>query len=83
MTQIVNGGSRKIIRYPAVKAKTTYSRGWVWVLESRGEFPRRVAIGPNSVGWFEDEVDEWVANRPRVFVGESKLGRPEQQGGAG
>ena len=28
-------------------------------------FPKRIALGPNSVGWYADEVDAWVANRQR------------------
>jgi len=26
-------------------------------------FPRRVPLGPNSVGWKEDEIEAWCAER--------------------
>ncbi|MEM9148018.1 MAG: AlpA family phage regulatory protein [Pseudomonadota bacterium] len=32
-------------------------------LEKAGKFPRRVQIGPNRVGWVEDEVLEWLQER--------------------
>jgi prophage regulatory protein len=35
-------------------------------LEKRGEFPKRVRLGPNSVGWIESEIDDWLAKRQRV-----------------
>ncbi len=28
-----------------------------------GEFPKQVSLGARAVGWYEDEVDEWVRNR--------------------
>jgi predicted DNA-binding transcriptional regulator AlpA len=38
----------------------------VWRLEKRDEFPRRVQLGANSVGWFLDEVEAWCASRIRA-----------------
>lgn len=36
---------------------------WLRKLEERGQFPRRIRLGPNSVGHLEHEVDEWLAAR--------------------
>ena len=33
--------------------------------EQRGLFPRRIVLGPNSVGWRADEVEAWLASRVR------------------
>lgn len=33
--------------------------------EKEGRFPQRVVLGPNSVAWFEDEVDDTLNNLPR------------------
>jgi prophage regulatory protein len=30
-------------------------------LEKRGEFPRRVRLGANTVGWLESEIDAFLA----------------------
>jgi prophage regulatory protein len=56
---------RKIIRKPAVRERTGYSGTQIWRLEQLDKFPARVQLGPNSVGWFEDEVDAWVLSRIR------------------
>jgi predicted DNA-binding transcriptional regulator AlpA len=32
---------------------------------SDGDFPQRIQLGANSVGWYEDEIDAWVASRKR------------------
>jgi predicted DNA-binding transcriptional regulator AlpA len=34
-----------------------------WIAEN--EFPAPVELGPNSVAWIADEVDAWLASRPR------------------
>lgn len=58
--------SKPVIRLPAVKGKTTLSKSTIHRLEAEGKFPKRVRLGENSTGWYEDEIDEWLANRPRV-----------------
>ena len=51
----------RILRLPAVLAKVGVSRWTINRLEEQANFPRRVSIGPNSVGWYEHEVDDWLA----------------------
>ena len=34
----------------------------------KGLFPEPVQIGPNRIGWFEDEVSEWLESRTRGFM---------------
>lgn len=29
-------------------------------LEKAGKFPKRVQLGPNRVGWIENEVADWM-----------------------
>jgi prophage regulatory protein len=56
---------RKIIG-PVETIKTTnLSRSTLWRLEKRGEFPQRINISSNRVGWYEDEVSTWIESRPR------------------
>jgi prophage regulatory protein len=65
----------RLIRFSDVARITTLSRGWVWMLERNGQFPKRVQLGRSAVAWNLREVQEWVANRPRVTVGEkAKVG---------
>ena len=57
---------KTVIRLPAVLKKTNLSRSTIYRLEAQGKFPARVRLGENSTGWHEHEIDEWLANRPRV-----------------
>ena len=37
-----------------------------WV--RKGVFPEPVQVGPNKIGWYEDEVAAWLDSRPRGFM---------------
>jgi predicted DNA-binding transcriptional regulator AlpA len=34
-------------------------------MERRGDFPSRIQVSPQAVGWLESEVDHWIASRAR------------------
>jgi prophage regulatory protein len=59
-------GRRNIIRKPEVRRRTGLSDSQIWRLEKEGTFAARIHLGPLAVGWYEDEVDEWVNSRPRA-----------------
>lgn len=44
-----------------VKELVLYSPQHVARLEKAGQFPKRVQLGPNRVGWVEDEVLDWLS----------------------
>jgi prophage regulatory protein len=54
---------RQILRRPEVLKQTGLSSPTQKRLEDAGQFPARLQLGPNSVGWFEDEVDAWLESR--------------------
>lgn len=61
----------RYIRFKELRQKIPFSRTTFWRLESADKFPKRVQLGPNSVGWLESEVDQWIkekANRPQDEV---------------
>ena len=58
---------KAVIRLPAVQQKTSLSRSTIYRLESVGKFPSRVRLSENSVGWYADEIDNFLADRPRVM----------------
>ena len=58
----------KILRFPDLKEKkgVPHCRVHLGRLENAGEFPRRVRLGTGTngaVGWIEDEIDAWIAER--------------------
>jgi len=46
-----------------VKELVLYSPQHVARLEAAGQFPKRVKLGQNRVGWVEAEVLEWLRER--------------------
>lgn len=64
-----------VLRTPQVMAATGLSRMTIYRLEKRGQFPCRVQLSPNSVGWLQDQVDQWIRSRPSADVGHAS-GRP-------
>jgi prophage regulatory protein len=57
--------NKQILRKPAVRQKTGLSNSTIWRLGKTGKFPQRVQLSSNSVGWYADEVDGWLAQRKR------------------
>jgi prophage regulatory protein len=73
-----------ILRLPEVIGRTGLSRTTLWRLERNGQFPRRIYLSRNSVGWDRDEVSRWLANRPRglsvsASPGKAVLGATEEK----
>jgi len=56
--------SQKIIRLPAVIDRTGLSRSTLYRKIAEGTFPRQVRIGIQSTGWYEAEVQQWIADPP-------------------
>lgn len=52
-----------LLRLPAVKQKTGYSKSSIYLLEARGEFPRRVRLGARAVAWSAAEIEKWIAEK--------------------
>jgi prophage regulatory protein len=60
---------KRILRLPAVQARTGLSRSTIYARISAGTFVAPIKIGPNSIGWIESEVEAWIemqvaASRP-------------------
>ncbi len=55
--------THRILRLPAVKARTGLSRSTIYLRISEGRFPRPVSLGGRAVGWIEAEVDAWLTRQ--------------------
>jgi prophage regulatory protein len=53
----------RILSKPQLKELVLYLPQHVARLEKAGQFPKRVQLGPNRVGWVEDEVLDWLRTR--------------------
>ena len=61
----MDNNPRRIILGKAVEHRTGKGRVQRWRDIKAGKFPVPVEIGANRIGWFEDEIDAWLASRPR------------------
>ena len=67
----------KILRVRDATRITGLSRTTLWRLERRGDFPKRLRLSQNSCGWVAQEVEEWIASRPRGMTCDKIDGLPE------
>ena len=56
----------RILRMPAVQDRTGLGKTQIQELEARGDFPQRVKISKRAIGYYEHEVDAFIAQLPRV-----------------
>ena len=54
-----------ILRRPEVCKITGLSYTSIWRLEKAKQFPARLRLQQNSVGWIAAEVDAWLRERVR------------------
>jgi len=64
-----------IIRKQQLLERVGLSYVTVWRLMGRGQFPKSIQLtGSRSVGWREEEVQQWIDNRPRTGDAVRKVG---------
>ena len=56
----------KVLRRKQMLELIGVSNTTQWRLEKAGDFPARIKLGRASVGWRQDEVEEWLKGRDRV-----------------
>ena len=54
---------KTILRQKKVCEIVGYSPMHLWRLERLNKFPKRIKLGPNSVGWISTEIFEWVESK--------------------
>jgi prophage regulatory protein len=55
--------SVKIIRLPQVRERTGLSTSTIYSMMAKGLFPKQVQLGVHSVGWVDEEIDDFNAAR--------------------
>jgi prophage regulatory protein len=53
----------RILSKKELKGLVLYSAQHIARLEKAGQFPKRVKLGSNRVGWVEQEVMDWLLER--------------------
>jgi len=54
---------KTIIKLPEVMAITTFSRSTIYRLIEMGEFPIQIKLAERSIGWIEQEVEDYMENK--------------------
>ena len=54
---------KRILSKKQLKDLIPYSPQHIARLEKAGKFPQRIKLGPNRVGWLEEEVMDWIQDR--------------------
>jgi prophage regulatory protein len=54
------------LRRPDVETLTGLSRSTIYLLMSKGVFPRPVRLTAKAVAWPESAIAEWLAHRPKT-----------------
>ena len=52
-------------RLGSVLQRTTLARSHLYDLMKRGEFPKPVRLGARSVAWRVEDIEAWIALRPK------------------
>lgn len=55
--------SHTLIRRPEVLRRCGISNSTLHRLINAGDFPSSIQVGPGSVAWVEQEVNEWIEQR--------------------
>src|SRR5262245_32001124 len=53
----------RLLRLAEVRRKTGLSTSTIYLLMTRGKFPRQVHIGEKVSAWIEGEIDQFIADR--------------------
>lgn len=53
----------RILRKPEVSDRVGLSTTAIYLMERRGDFPKRFRIGARAVGWRESEIEAWISSR--------------------
>lgn len=55
--------AKRIIRRPEVEAITGLSRSTIYSEMKAGRFPLPLRLTARAVGWFEADLEDWMATR--------------------
>ncbi len=56
----------RFLRMPDVVASVGLSTATINRLHRLGQFPRKRRLSTNSIGWWEDDIKDWMNSRPMV-----------------
>ena len=58
--------TKRVLRLQAVINKTGLSRSSIYLYIKKGAFPKPIRLGTRSVGWIENDINEWIDSRTNL-----------------
>ena len=58
--------SNSILRRKQVETRTGLSRSTIYLRIKKGSFPKPINLGARAVGWLENEIEAWLAERMEI-----------------
>jgi len=55
-----------ILRCKQVQTRTGLSRSSIYLHIQEGTFPRPISLGARAVGWLDNEIEAWLAERIEI-----------------
>ncbi|WP_442267627.1 helix-turn-helix transcriptional regulator [Tenacibaculum sp. ZS6-P6] len=53
----------RILKLPEVIQKTGLSRSTIYAYKKEGIFPEPIKLGRRSVGWIEQDIENWIEEK--------------------
>ncbi len=63
LDKLLRVNAMRILRLPAVSELTGLPRSTLYLYMSKGLFPKPIKLGVKSVGWIQEEVDQWLRQK--------------------
>lgn len=64
--------STKLLKRSEVVERIGFSYQSIWNWMKKGDFPLPIQTDSKHVRWFESEINDWIASRPRKTYSDSK-----------
>ena len=55
--------SHTVLRLPDVIKQTGLSRSSIYLRLNNKEFPKPISLGGRTVGWLQQDIDEWILEK--------------------
>lgn len=56
----------RVLRLPEVINRVGLKRASIYAAIASGAFPKQIVLGNRAVGWIEQEIDAWLAERVKI-----------------
>lgn len=53
----------QILRLKDVRSRLGISRSWLYDQLKNGRFPKPIQLGPRSIGWLEEDIENWLRSK--------------------